>query len=881
MRVRGARTSTGGLRRGWLAVLVWGPAFGSLGCGKLLGIDEYAVGLPSTPACGEGAVRVNGECVTVGVPSSECAATKFVSDEHQGCDPILPPAPCPGELAQPGNGKCVEPYSCTSSGYQRPFLSGGNWYVRADAALGGNGTVDAPFQKISDALEATESEVDPNILVASGEYHENLIITHKLSIQGNCPLDAGTRLSPSSPAEPAVTFTVDAGGAELDFVKIVDGTTGIFVDGAATVFLNNDVITFPNGPGIRLDDRKSDAASVTIGGTVIEGALGAGVIAHGGRIEINGGTIRDTRDPGPGKDACGVCIRSSGVVPLLPPDTGGAVFWDPRQSAQPSLIISGTLIENNAGAGVSVIGASATISQSVVRSTGSATAAGRVGIDVSERSFGQVPASLELVQSLVEGVTATGVRGHDATITIDRSVIRDVGGASDGGNKRCLGNGVRARWDHDPDPALFGSPTLVVESSLVERTHEAGIFVEGGSASIKRTVVRDTAADPCAGGLGDGIVVHALPNITDLARSSLTVEESRIDGSARSAVAAFQGASVDLKASALLGGSALHALPDSSLTLAEAFCGESGAVTWQACAPTHAALEPALLGGAGCVADDDTFCAAYCGVNSAIATTPVGVPGLRWWSLDHDEVAPMVTDEHGCLYLEGLPRNREVLLGTASRVPPANVAFTNESYSFAYVAGQALNTIFGNEDVREPPTLPLYEGYATLGFFIGLLHGTATNIGPVPDFDVDMTTSPNLGVWICGAHPEQAPEGTDVCRDPGRAVTDVVVSLDPPIDPTLGPYYADGTVPVVGDAYTHESSLGALAVFLNVPPGERRVVLKAADIPENSGKTLDCTIDAGKGLGSGAWTEERTPNVFRQVLVPGFATGFWAYCSLD
>ena len=72
------------------------------------------------------------------------------------------------------------------------------------------------------------------------------------------------------------------------------------------------------------------------------------------------------------------------------------------------------------------------------------------------------------------------------------------------------------------------------------------------------------------------------------------------------------------------------------------------------------------------------------------------------------------------------------------------------------------------------------------------------NPGPVLDFDFDLSTAPNLGVWACAARPGEAPPGADICRGPGRSVRGIVVSLDPPLHPSLGPYYADGATPQLG-----------------------------------------------------------------------------------
>ena len=84
-----------------------------LGCGKLAGVDDYAVGEPpvETP-CGPLEVpRADGHCVRVGV---ETCATGFDDDGVGGCKPHLPAAgSCgPGKIALPGTEACAEVGNC-------------------------------------------------------------------------------------------------------------------------------------------------------------------------------------------------------------------------------------------------------------------------------------------------------------------------------------------------------------------------------------------------------------------------------------------------------------------------------------------------------------------------------------------------------------------------------------------------------------------------------------------------------------------------------------------------------------------------------------------------------------------------------------------------
>lgn len=102
------------------------------------------------------------------------------------------------------------------------------------------------------------------------------------------------------------------------------------------------------------------------------------------------------------------------------------------------------------------------------------------GIDV-EDPLG--PAEATLARSLVEGTVGDGVYVAGAALHVDASVVRDnaLSGAND------LGSGVAAFVSAGPS-------TLDVVGSLVERNAGGGIYVDGSSLVLERSVVRSSAA---------------------------------------------------------------------------------------------------------------------------------------------------------------------------------------------------------------------------------------------------------------------------------------------------------------------------------------------------------------------------------------------------
>jgi len=97
------------------------------------------------------------------------------------------------------------------------------------------------------------------------------------------------------------------------------------------------------------------------------------------------------------------------------------------------------------------------------------------------------PTSLAVRRSLVEGSHAAGILVYGGALTVESSEVRDIAPDAQG----TYGWGIAA-W---PSPTSGARSQLVVSGSVVERVHEAGIFVLDADATIDSCAVRDTTFD--------------------------------------------------------------------------------------------------------------------------------------------------------------------------------------------------------------------------------------------------------------------------------------------------------------------------------------------------------------------------------------------------
>lgn len=149
-----------------------------------------------------------------------------------GCEPAAPPAtgpdsPCASDATLEG-GVCV-PVSCGAVPWAGEAVDA---WVDASAAQGGDGSIDAPFRGIQEALDAGATGV---LAVQPGAYEGALTLSDAqdgLRLLGRCSALV-TLLA--SDDEPAISIASDSGGAEMELrgLTVQGGFTGIALDSGA------------------------------------------------------------------------------------------------------------------------------------------------------------------------------------------------------------------------------------------------------------------------------------------------------------------------------------------------------------------------------------------------------------------------------------------------------------------------------------------------------------------------------------------------------------------------------------------------------------------------------------------------------------------------
>jgi hypothetical protein len=339
-------------------------------------------------------------------------------------------------MALPGETACREIAPCGAPPFGDIPAEANTQFVQQDFAGVSDGSQTAPWRTIGEAVSAAA----PGAIVAigPGTYAERLALTKPLRLWGLCPA--------------SVTLAGETGE-----------TDALFIDGGgAGSEIRNLAVT---SPGVGIGIANSQA--------VLEGLW-----------------IHDTANPG-------VVVEGASTV----------------------VTMAGSLVENAAGTGVRAVGATVNIGSSVVRGTTpfSDTVPGR-GIFVTRYPSTGVPANVTLSGSVVEFNTESGVFVFASIFVMEDSIIHDTLPY-----QNSLGYGIAA-------VSHIGSgtpPILELRGSLLERNHSASLVVVGGQLALDRTTIRDTLADVSASGYG--IALQDEPS--DMVRSAGTITRSLLERS--------------------------------------------------------------------------------------------------------------------------------------------------------------------------------------------------------------------------------------------------------------------------------------------------------------------------------------------------------------
>ncbi|MDC0685487.1 right-handed parallel beta-helix repeat-containing protein [Sorangium atrum] len=178
-----------------------------------------------------------------------------------------------------------------------------------------------------------------------------------------------------------------------------------------------------------------------------------------------------------------------------------------------SMVLKGSLVEQNRDIGVIVSGSDATIESTVVRATQpSADGAFGWGIGIQDDRGRGARTGVTVRASLVEQNHEVGVYVFGSDATIESTVVRATQPNADGTH----GRGIEVQAD--PDTGERASVT--VRACVIEQNHEVSVYISGSDATIESTVVR--ATQPSADGTGGwGISVQDDPDTGE--RAGMTV----------------------------------------------------------------------------------------------------------------------------------------------------------------------------------------------------------------------------------------------------------------------------------------------------------------------------------------------------------------------
>jgi len=424
--------------------------------------------------CAAGEADDNGTCRPAGVPASACAAG--FTPEADGCAPVLPPMPCgPGELAVPGETQCHPVAPCAPGTWGDIPVDGKTQFVAAAYAGGSSdGTKTKPWTRLQDAVDAAAPGAI--VAIAAGTYEAVQIAGSSVRLWGVCPEDVS--IEAVSTDLGAIFVQDGADGTEIRDLAISGGAVGLVVSGSKDVHADRIWIHATHSRGVDEEDSLGPT-SLSVSRSLVEAAHELGLFAAGAELVVDASVVR-------------------GTVPGTVDDLGGGVqasdATDTHRRA--ALHVSGSLFDGNTMFGVFVVGSDATIEATVVRGTlprKSDLGFGR-GITMETNTDSGERAIVTVRSSVLAKNLEAAIFVQDSGATIEATTVADTGArASD----QETGRGV----DVEDGPG-GGRSTVKLESSLIRASHEAGVVVLGSDATILATIVRQTlprATDQRAG----------------------------------------------------------------------------------------------------------------------------------------------------------------------------------------------------------------------------------------------------------------------------------------------------------------------------------------------------------------------------------------------
>lgn len=454
-------------------------------------------GLPPDMACPPGGHLAVGDCQPAGVPIDGCGEG-FVHDGVDGCDPVLPAAPCPpGQMALPGETACRAVAPCGSGTYGTIPTDGTTQHV--DAAYGGgssDGSAARPWTTISAAYDAAAANAI--VAVAAGSYPESLVVRDKpVRLWGRCP--SLVTLAGEDGSGASLFVWTGASGTEIRGVSITGPGYGVAVSDAEQVLLDQVHVHDNEVRGLHVHT-SAGPASVTVRNSLFEANVAQGIFARATTVVVEDSVVRDT------------VAHASGTA------TSGLAADCDDQGDTATLAVRHGLVERNLTAGILAACVDLSVADTVVRDQVVDTDGQGIGIQVLTGPAA-IQSTLTLESSALLDGNNIGLALTGAAATVDDTVIRATGTRADGGG----GHGINIR---DGDISGLRSE-LTLRTSLIEDNHAIGVFVCGSDGLVEDTVLRGTRPNP--DGWGIGVQLEKRPAAGE--RPSVTVRRSVVEDS--------------------------------------------------------------------------------------------------------------------------------------------------------------------------------------------------------------------------------------------------------------------------------------------------------------------------------------------------------------
>jgi hypothetical protein len=469
------------------------------------GADAETVAPPVPDgACVAGERPEAGACVPAG--AGPCAAG-FEAD-GRGCRPILPEAPCAdGEMALAGETACRPIASCGEGTWGDIPVEDGMQYV--DGSFGGtpDGTATAPWPTLQEALIAAGGR-GGLIAIAAGDYDGEVVVGDAVRLHGRCP--SLVTVHGVAADRPAIFLAPSAASTVIRSLAVTGVGYGIAVNAVGvrieSVWVHDTGLT-----GVVALDGMGAADAVVVG-TLVERASQAGLFTSGAPLTVESTMVRATRG-----------------IPGSPLGTSVGVVVSPMSGVPGTAAIRGSILTSAVGAGIAATGGSLTIESSAVLDT-DALPSGEDGSGILAIAVDGVPATLAVIDSVVERSHEAGIVAAGAVASIERTTVRTTGVEPLDGSG---GVGIALQQ--------IGMSPALVRSSFVDDSEGVGLLVVDGNA-----VLESTAVDRSGVALEtDGIAVVGIER-----PSGAAVSWSRVARSARAGISSF-GAAVSIAADAL------------------------------------------------------------------------------------------------------------------------------------------------------------------------------------------------------------------------------------------------------------------------------------------------------------------------------------------